>query len=98
MFESNPAIKEFTYSRHKPEETVLYKIVQGNWLKLQNQVIRDTGYPLPDFVIKEFEEYLRCGLLCHGFLRAQCVSCLFEHLGRSVANAVDFVPHAETGV
>jgi hypothetical protein len=80
VVESNPVIKKFTYARHKPEETVLYKIVQGNWLGFQNQVIRDTGYPLPDFVIKEFEEYLRCGLLCHGFLRAQCESCLHEHL------------------
>ena len=41
---------------------------------------RDAGYPLPDFVVKEFEEYLRCGILAHGFLRAQCESCHFEHL------------------
>ncbi len=29
----------------------------------------------PDFVIKEFNEYLRCGILAHGFLRTQCESC-----------------------
>jgi len=69
-----------TYVRHKPEETVLYKIIQNNWLSFQAQVEQDTGYPLPDFVIKEFEEYLRCGILAHGFLRAQCESCKFEHL------------------
>lgn len=80
MVESNPASKQFTYIRRKPEETVLYKVVQGNWLGFQDQVLRDTGYPLPDFVIKEFEEYLRCGLLFYGFLRAQCESCLHEHL------------------
>jgi len=80
VVETNPAIKQYTYSRHKPEETVLFKIIQKNWLSFKNQVKADTGYPLPDFVIKEFEEYLRCGILAHGFLRAQCQTCRFEHL------------------
>ncbi len=72
--------KGYHYSRHKPEETTLYKIIQNNWLSFQAQVESDTGYPLPDFVTKEFEEYLRCGILAHGFLRAQCESCHAEHL------------------
>jgi hypothetical protein len=55
--------KQFTYERHKPEETLLYKIVQENLLSFLEQVEVDTGYPLPDFVIKEFEEYLKCGIL-----------------------------------
>jgi hypothetical protein len=76
----NTSAKEYTYSRHKPEETTLYKIVQNNWLTFQEQVEQDAGYPLPDFVIKEFNEYLRCGILAHGFLRAQCESCHAEHL------------------
>ena len=80
MGESISAVKQFSYTRHKPEETTLYKIIQNNWLSFQNQIEEDTGYPLPDFVIKEFEEYLRCGILAHGFLRAQCESCHFEHL------------------
>ena len=74
------ATKEYAYSRHKPEETTLYKIVQNNWLTFQERVEQDAGYPLPDFVIKEFNEYLRCGILAHGFLRAQCESCRAEHL------------------
>ena len=74
MADAIHAKKQFTYSRHKPEETVLYKIIQNNWLSFQAQVEQDTGYPLPDFVIKEFEEYLHCGILAHGFLRAQCQS------------------------
>lgn len=77
---AEPSVKSYVYSRHKPEETVLYKIIQNNWLSFQRQVEGDTGYPLPDFVVKEFEEYLRCGILAHGFLRAKCESCHFEHL------------------
>ncbi len=80
MVESNPEFKKYSYNRHKPEETVLYKIIQKNWPSFQAQVEEDTGHPLPDFVIREFEEYFRCGILAHGFLRAQCESCHLEHL------------------
>jgi hypothetical protein len=31
-------------------------------------------------VLKEFREYLRCGILAHGFLRCRCESCHNEHL------------------
>ena len=69
--------KQFTYERHKPEETLLYKIVQENLLGFLEQVEVDTGYPLPDFVIKEFDEYLKCGILAHGFLRAKAENSTF---------------------
>ncbi|TFH49994.1 MAG: hypothetical protein E4H01_03190 [Lysobacterales bacterium] len=32
------------------------------------------------FVRKEFEAYLRCGRLEHGFLRVKCIRCRHEHL------------------
>jgi ribosomal protein S27E len=35
---------------------------------------------LPGFVRQEFEDYLKCGLLEHGFLRVKCDGCLHEHL------------------
>ena len=70
----------FTYQRHSPEDTILYKIIQENletFLKLANDKYQK---PLPDFVEKEFREYLKCGILAHGFLRAKCESCPNEHL------------------
>ena len=70
----------YLYQRHEPEKTTLYKLIQSNWLTFQEQVEQDLGYPLPDFVIKEFEKYLRCGILAHGFLRTQCTSCHHEML------------------
>lgn len=77
-----PAIAQgpFTYQRHRPEETVLYKIVQENLETFLRLVQEETGHPLPDFVEKEFREYLRCGILAHGFLRVQCESCKNENL------------------
>lgn len=77
---STPNAKAYHYQRHAPENTTLYKLIQSNWLSFQSQVEQDLGHPLPDFVIKEFEEYLRCGILAHGFLRAQCTTCRHEML------------------
>ena len=69
------------YERHKPEETNLYKVVSQNWLSF----LRDRqgeGRTVPRIVIKEFEKYLRCGILAHGFGRLQCNQC---HTDRLVA-------------
>lgn len=74
------SLKEFSYQRHKPEETLLYRVVKENLLTFLNLVETETGYPLPDFVIKEFDEYLKCGILANGFLRAKCESCSHELL------------------
>jgi hypothetical protein len=38
------------------------------------------GRVLPDYVRREFDEYLKCGCLEHDFLRVQCESCLTEYL------------------
>jgi len=38
------------------------------------------GRPLPRFVMREVEAYLRCGMLEHGLLRQGCPSCGFERL------------------
>ena len=35
---------------------------------------------MPKFVRREFEDYLKCGLLEHGFLRVRCDGCRNEHL------------------
>ena len=35
---------------------------------------------MPGYVQQEFEDYLRCGGLEHGFLRVRCDSCHAEHL------------------
>jgi len=70
----------YTYQRHQPEHTVLYKIVQENLETFLRAVHDECERPLPDFVEKEFREYLKCGILAHGFLRAKCESCNNEQL------------------
>ena len=49
------------YERHRAEETVLYRVVTTHWACFRERV-EEVG-PLPRFVIKEIEEYLRCGIL-----------------------------------
>jgi len=38
------------------------------------------GRALPGYVEREFEDYLKCGRLEHGFLRVRCDKCHAEHL------------------
>ena len=40
----------------------------------------ESGRPLPEYVEQEFEAYLKCGRLEHGFLRVRCGECHAEKL------------------
>lgn len=66
------------YERHRPEETVLYRTVEAHWPAFRERAEEAGG--LPRFVVREVEEYLRCGLLEHGFVRVGCAGCGFERL------------------
>ena len=44
------------------------------------QVEAETGASLPEFVKDEFEAFLQCGILAHGFLRLRCADCAHEKL------------------
>jgi len=72
----NPAA---VYVRHRPETTLLYQIVQEYWPEFQVELTNHGKY-LPAYVTKEFDEYLKCGRLEHGFLRVRCESCHEEKL------------------
>ena len=67
------------YVRHKPEQTLLYQLVEQYWLEFQAQ-LNETGRFLPRHVTREFEDCLACGRLETGFLRVRCHSCSHEHL------------------
>jgi hypothetical protein len=67
------------YRRHRPKQTVLYAVVDEHYPRFL-QSIEASGGHLPAFVRQEFEEYLKCGLLEHGFLQVNCDGCRHEHL------------------
>ena len=58
------------YRRHEPQNTALYRCVERHWPAFREQAEERGG--LPKFVVKEVEEYLRCGILEHGCLRLAC--------------------------
>jgi ribosomal protein S27E len=58
---------------------LLYQIVQEYWPEFQAELAIH-GKTLPKYVTKEFDEYLKCGRLEHGFLRVKCESCHDEKL------------------
>ena len=67
------------YRRHRPDETLLYLVVSQHYPAFVEQMAAD-GRPLPGFVRREFEAYLKCGRLEHGFLRVRCETCRAEKL------------------
>lgn len=67
------------YQRHRPEQTLLYRIVEQHYPVFAEHMAAQ-GRSLPDYVQSEFEDYLRCGRLEHGFLRVRCESCHAERL------------------
>ena len=67
------------YARHRPEETRLYRLVEQHYPAFVAS-LAEQGKVLPAYVEREFEAYLKCGRLEHGFLRVRCESCHFERL------------------
>ena len=67
------------YVRHRPETTLLYRLVAQHWPALREE-LDAADRPLPAFVGKEFDAFLTCGILAHGALRVRCDACQRERL------------------
>ena len=61
----------YRYQRHRPEQTLLYQIAEQHY----TAHLAERGIELPGYVQDEFEAYLTCGRLEHGFLRVRRESC-----------------------
>ena len=72
------------YARRNPEAGVLYRVYRvlqqhlATFLSDAEQMQGGTG--LPQFVQKELQAFLKCGVLAHGFSRFRCTDCRFERL------------------
>src|SRR2546421_9563564 len=70
-----------TYAPRDPSQTVLYTVIAEPLETFLDSCQDDpdtTG--LPAYVEREFYDYLRCGILTHGFLRLGCDTCHHELL------------------
>ena len=67
------------YARHRPEQTLLYQLIEAHYPAfIEHLAARERT--LPVHVQREFEDYLKCGRLEHGFLRVRCADCHAERL------------------
>jgi hypothetical protein len=83
------------YQRHRPEQTLLYQIVDEYYPAFA-ALMAAQGRELPGYVQHEFEDYLKCGRLEHGFLRVRCESCRAEHLVSFSCKRRGFCPSCGT--
>ena len=70
-----------TYAPRDSGDTVLYKVIAEHLETFFASCHDDpeaTGFPA--YVEREFYDYLRCGILAHGFLRLGCDTCHHELL------------------
>jgi hypothetical protein len=63
-----------------PEQTTLYRLVQQHAATFFAQAEEAAGADLPQFVKDEFDAFLECGILAHGFLRLRCGDCGHDKL------------------
>ncbi len=68
------------YERHRPEQTTLYRLVQQHAASFIAHTEASTGAELPRFIKDEFDAFLQCGILAHGFLRLRCGECGHDKL------------------
>src|SRR5947209_368156 len=70
-----------TYAPRDPSQTVLYHVIAEHLETFLASCHDDPdGSGLPAYVEREFYDYLRCGILAHGFLRLGCDTCKKEIL------------------
>jgi Putative transposase/Transposase zinc-binding domain len=69
------------YQPRDPSATVLYRVVANHLETFLATLAADpTAKGLPDYVTEEFDAYLQCGVLAHGFVRLGCDSCPHQML------------------
>jgi hypothetical protein len=70
-----------TYQPRDPSGTVLYQVVAEHLETFLAGIDADpTANGLPSYVRDEFQAYLQCGILAHGFLRLSCDTCPHQML------------------
>ncbi len=75
------ALDHAVYRPRNAEASVLHRVIREHLEDFLRAVVnRAAGAGLPEFIAREFREFLTCGVLAHGFARVRCRSCAFERL------------------
>lgn len=73
------SIDSYSYERHRPKESLLHQVVAKNLTPFLKEC-EASDHPVPKFIKREFEGFLRCGVLSYGFARVYCQSCKYDRL------------------
>jgi hypothetical protein len=86
------------WRRREPENTLLHATVRAHLRTFLEEARGRTaeGAGLPRFVGAEFERYLACGILAHGFARVRCRDCGDELLVGLSCKGRGFCPSCTT--
>jgi hypothetical protein len=63
------------YAPHRPEDTVLHRLVTENLAPFLDHAREHYDKPLPRYVQSELGRYLACGIFSKGFARCHCDGC-----------------------
>jgi hypothetical protein len=72
MAASPQGCRPAVYARRRPEQTVLYRLVQQHLETYLALACDGDGHAVPGYVERELQRYLECGILAYGFARARC--------------------------
>jgi hypothetical protein len=64
------------YQQRRPEQTVLYRVIQQHLESFLEHAHESSGKRLPKYVENEFRRYLEGGLHAPGFARAICADAV----------------------
>jgi hypothetical protein len=68
-----------SYQPRHAEASVLHGVIRDHVDDfLHAAADRADGAGLPEFIAREFREFLTCGVLAHGFARVRCEHCALE--------------------
>ena len=67
------------YRRRDPKGSTLYQAIEAGLPSLL-QELQSQEKSLPFHVAREFEEFQKCGVLEHGFIRVKCTQCRHEKI------------------
>lgn len=64
------------YVPRDPKNTLLHQVFKNHWFKFLNSTSdADEERSLPSFVLREVEDYFKCGIREFGFVRLYCKDC-----------------------
>jgi Transposase zinc-binding domain len=83
--------------RHSKEQTTLHRPVQQHAATVIGETEAPPRADLPQRVTGEFDAFLECGILAHGFLRVRCGDCGHDKLVAFSCKRRGFARRGEPG-